>query len=390
MDTLRQTVFVTLLNFKGLPARFWSSLVIVVGMACVIGVLLSMLSLVAGMTQSLLAGGDPGRAIVLSQGSGNQYEYGSHIPRAWLNIIKSAPGIRKDRDGSAIVDAEVLSSVPTTKKSDGLEVNALLRGLGPKGLALTPELKLVAGRMYRPGTRELIVGTAAEQEFADMKVGDKIILPEGEWRIVGSFTAGGSAIESELIGDAETEMAALRRPTYSSVIVQLASPASFGVLKKTLTTNPTLAVTVERHSDFMKRITQQFAFLTIIAYIVAGIMGVGAVFGALNTMYAAVSARTREIATLRALGFGVMPVIISVVSESLFLAVVGALIGAGIAWVLFNGNQHYIGATVYTLAVTPGLVLLGVIWATVIAFLGGLLPAIRAARLQIVDALRAT
>jgi putative ABC transport system permease protein len=255
---------------------------------------------------------------------------------------------------------------------------------------MTPNVKIVSGRRFRPGTRELIVGTAAAQQFAGMDVGDKVILPDGEWRIVGLFTAGGSAGESEVIGDSETEMTALRRTDYSSVIVRLATPQSLDVFKKALLSNPALSVTVERESDFLRRVTQAFAFLAVIAYIVAGIMAIGAVFGALNTMYAAVSTRTREIATLRALGFGATPVVVSVVAEALLLAVSGALIGAAIAWLLFDGKQHYINSTVYYLTVTPGLVLLGLVWAAVIAFLGSLLPAVQAARLQIIDALRAT
>jgi putative ABC transport system permease protein len=390
MDTLRQTFFVTLMNLKGLPARFWSSLVIVVGMACVIGVLLSMLSLVAGTFQGLMAAGDRGRAIVLSQDAGNGYEYSSHIPRAWVNIIKNAPGIARDRDGSPMVDAQTFSGFPGTRKSNGLDVNVLLRGIGPKGFAMLPDVMIVSGRRFRPGTRELIVGITAAQQFADMDVGDKIILPDGEWRVVGIFTAGGSVLESEVMGGSETEMAALRRSSYSSVIARLATPQSLDVFKKAILSNPALAVTVERDSDFVRRVTQAFAFLAVIAYIVAGIMAVGAVFGALNTMYAAVSARTREIATLRALGFGVTPVVVSVIAEALFLAISGALIGAAIAWALFDGKPHFINSSVYDLAVTPGLVFLGLTWAAVIAFLGSAFPAIHAARLQIIDALRAT
>ncbi len=388
MTMLRQILAITAMNFKSLPGRLWPSLVVVVGMACVIGVLVSMLSFTAGYVRSEIAAGDPGRAIVL--GSATDNEGASNISRDSIGAIMDAPGIRRDTDGSAIADAEILVTMPATRKI-GASSTLLMRGLGPKGFELRPEMKLVSGRMFRPGARELIVGAAAQDQFAGFDVGDKVIMPDGEWPIVGTFSTGDN-LESELIADNDTLMGAARHPNYNSVIARLDSaPDSLARLKNALTTNPALAVTVERHSDYYRHFSAAYAaFFDGATYTVGAIMAIGALFGALNTMYAAVAARAREIATLRAIGFGALPVAVSVVSEAMLLALAGALIGSAAAWVLFNGVQKAFFNNIFSLAVTPGLIGLGISWALVVALLGGLLPSIRAARLAIVDALRAT
>jgi putative ABC transport system permease protein len=230
------------------------------------------------------------------------------------------------------------------------------------------------------------------EQFAGMNVGDKIILPNGQWPIVGEFTTDGDILEGELITDRDTLMAAVRRTVFNSVLARLESaPDSIDRLKAALTSNPALSVIAERHSTYYEHFSAPNATLfSAVAYTVGGIMALGALFGALNTMYAAVSARRQEIATLRAIGFGAFPVAVSVVSESLLLALSGALIGSGIAWLLFNGSQKAYFNNVFDLKVTPGLIGLGLAWALAVALLGGLLPSIRAARLPIVDALRAT
>jgi putative ABC transport system permease protein len=385
---LRQIFAVAAMNFKSLPGRFWPSLVIVVGMACVIGVLVSMLSFTAGYVRSEAAAGDPGRAIVI--GSSTDNETVSNISRVSVGAIMDAPGIRKDPDGSPIADAEILVTSPAMRKI-GLSSTLLMRGLGRKGLELRPEMKLISGRMFRPGAQELIVGAAAQDQFAGLNVGDKVIMPDGSWPIVGTFTTG-DVLEGELIADNDTLMGAARHPNYNSVIARLDSaPDSLAALKNSLTTNPSLAVTVERHSDYYRHFTEAYAaFFDGATYTVGAIMAIGALFGALNTMYAAVAARGREIATLRAIGFDALPVAISVVSEAMLLALAGALIGSAAAWALFDGAQKAFFNDVFNLAVTPGLIGLGIVWALAVALLGGLLPSIRAVRLPIVNALRAT
>jgi putative ABC transport system permease protein len=387
LNTLRQIAAVTVLNLKSLPARMWPSLVIVVGMASVVGVLLSMLSFEVGYVHAFLGAGDPGRAIVLAGSAQN--EFGSALERDVFPIIKDAPGIKRDAEGAAVADAEIYATVPAFKKN-GEVATVLVRGVGPKAIELRPEFKLVSGRMFRPGSRELIVGIGAEAQYASLAVGDKVLLPDGEWPIVGSYSTG-DVVEGELVSDTDTIMSAIKHATYNSVIVRLSSPDALDAFKKALTTNPALSVSVERHSDYYRRTSQTFAgFVAGVAYAVGAILAFGAFFGALNTMYSAVAARTIEIATLRAIGFGAAPLAISVISEALLLALIGALIGAAAAWLLFNGQQHISGNNVFHLEVSPGLIGLGIAWAAVTALLGAALPAIHAAKLPVAAALRRT
>jgi len=224
-----------------------------------------------------------------------------------------------------------------------------------------------------------------------MNIGDKVILPDGPWTIVGSFTSSRDVMEGEIVGDADTLMPASRQKNYNSVIVRLASPDSLSTFKKALTANPVLSVTVERQTDWYHKLNDQFyTFFNGLAYVVGAILAVGALFCALNTMYASVSTRSREIATLRALGYGAFPVAVSVIAESMLLSVAGALIGAAVAWLLYDGQQDSMWINVFYLTVSPALVGIGILWAVVVALLGGLLPAIRAARRPVAEALRAT
>jgi putative ABC transport system permease protein len=384
---LRQIFIVSALNFRSLRQRLWRSLVIVVGMACVIGVLLSMLSLTQGMLAAYMKTGDPGRALVVSAGA--QGEGSSSLSRDKARLIMDAPGIAKAPDGSPLADPGMNSGIPVVRLNGRPAYNGL-RGFGPKGILLRPEFHLVSGRMFRFGTRELIVGVAAKTQFKGMDVGDKVILPDGEWPIVGSFTTG-DLLDGQLIGDTETVMKAIRKPAYNSVLVRLASLDSFDTFKRALTTNPVLAVDPIRQSEWYKKQSMGFsAFFNVIAYGIGIIMAVGALFGCLNTMYAAVAARGREIATLRAIGYGAFPVAVSVVLEAVALALAGAAIGAGLAWVLYNGVEGSFGQSVFKLTVSPALIGMALLWAVAVALLGGILPSIRAARRPVVEALRAT
>lgn len=388
MAGLRQIVAVTTVNIAGLRQRLWTSLVIVVGMACVVGVLLSMLSFSAGLARSIEAAAAPDRAIVIR--TGGRDEYGTAITREAAVAISNAPGMRMDDDGQPIASAETLNLTPVTRRDGQLPVRIILRGVGPKAFALRPEFKLVSGRMFRPGTHELVAGTAAQAQFENLDIGDKLIMPEGEWEIVGSFETGGDLIEGQLLGDAETVMASRRSNGFGSMIVRLESPDAFDTFASALLANPALDVDVRRQSDFYEQSAGQFtSFYTTVAYLLGSIIGIGALFGTVNIMHSAVAARTREIATLRALGYGAAPVAISVLAEALFLAIVGAVIGAAVAWLLFDGNRNsWAGFVVFDLAVTPRLLLIGTLWALCIALLGAVIPAIRAARLPVATALR--
>ncbi len=384
---IRQIFIVCALNFKSLPRRFWTSMVIVVGLGATVGVLLSMLSLTTGMQQAILHSGDPGRAIVVSAGSDSEGQ--SVITRAMAPLIVDAPGIAKDKDGKPLADKAATMGVPVLRK-DGTKGYTTMRGLGTKGLALRPELKLVAGRFFQPGRREMMVGRGAQSLYKGMNIGDKVILPGGEWPIVGVFSTG-DLMEGQLVGDADTLMTATHHANYNAVLVRLKSMDSFDTFKKALSTNPALSVTAQRHSDWYKRVSSESTIgLVILAYIVGAVMAIGALFGCLNTLYAAVSARGREIATLRALGFSAFPVAVSVIIEGVVLAVAGAAIGAAIAWTLYDGKRDAFGNIIFFLTVSPATVGLGIFWAMLVALLGGLLPSIRAARRPVVDALRAT
>ena len=390
MNALTQIAAVTGLSLRNLPSRLGPSLVIVAGMAAAIGVLVSILSLAAGYAELQRRTGDPGRAIILSQTADN--EGSGAISRSALGDILAMPGIARDKDGASLADPEYVSILLASRRPAGRAPGlATLRGIGRKGLAVRPELKIVAGRMFRPGARELIVGIGLRPEFRGFEVGDKVIMQDGQWPIVGSFTTRGDVLEGQIIGDAATLMSAARRNAFNSVIVRLDGPDGLMTLQQALAARPKLRVRAERQSEYYERTSQDTAgFFHAVAYAVGGIMALGALFGALNTMYSAVGARTQEIATLRALGFGGMAVAVSVIAESALLALMGALIGIVLAWALFNGQGYAFGEVLFHLAVSPALVAVGLAWALIVALLGGILPAIRAARLPVVDALRAT
>lgn len=384
---LRQIFIVSALNLRSLKGRFWQSMVIVVGLAATIGVMLSVLSMGAGMADAYYNAGSPNRAIVVSKGADQEGQ--SAITRAMAPMIADAPGIGRDKSGKPLADRGLNMGVPVLRK-DGTKGYTTMRGLGDQAQGVRPELKIVAGRMFQPGKREMVVGVGAQALFQNMKIGDKVILPDGQWPIVGVFSTG-DLLEGQLIGDTETLLTAMHRTNYNSVLVRLASPESLDTLKKALNTNPAVSVTVERHSDWYKRVGSQSTFaLILLGYVVGAVMAIGALFGCLNTMYSAVSTRGREIATLRALGYGAFPVAVSVILEAVILSVAGALIGAGIAWALYDGKQDVFGNSVFYLSVSPSQIQIGVTWAIMVALIGGLFPAIRAARRPVVEALRAT
>ncbi len=264
-----------------------------------------------------------------------------------------------------------------------------VRGVGPEGLALRPEIRLINGRMFRPATHELIVGKSAQTAFDGLEVGSKVGLSDGDWTVTGTFESGGSAFESGMLTDAETLLSGLRANAFKSMTVMLTEPAAFNQFRTALITNPTLAVDVLREPEYLAVQARDLnRFLTIVAYLVGGVMGLGALFGALNTLYSSVSTRSTEIATLRVFGFGAGAILTSILAEALLLSLLGAAIGAFAAWVAFNGNQHGVSGLVFRLAVTPQLVAGGIAFACGIGLIGGLLPALRAARVPVAVALR--
>jgi putative ABC transport system permease protein len=386
MNALRQITAVTLLNLRSIPQRLGSSLVIVVGMAAVVAVVISVLAMASGLLEAVNRTGRADRAVIISSGAVS--ESLSSLPRDAIPLIMDAPGVKRSGDGKALVSADIFAYQSVTKKSDGLAIDATIHGVGPEALRILPQIKLMSGRMFKPGLHELIVGRMMQAELDGMKVGDTVALPEGDWSIVGSFDSGGDAHESELLGDAQTLMSAYRRTGFNSATVMLDSPRAFDAFKDALTENPALAVDVTRETVFFAKLSKPLDdFLMLVVYVVGGIMGLGAVFGALNTMYTAISTRTMEIATLRAIGFGAGAVVASVMAEALLLTLVGAALGVALAWALFNGHAVVSDAYIYSLTVKPSLMALGVVWAVLIGILGGLLPAIRAAGLPVARAL---
>jgi len=380
---LMQTAVLTRLGILGMLQRKWSSLVLVVSVASVIAVLLSMLSVTEGMLRAYRLGEDPHLAIVLGPEGGT--EWGNGIAASDIGTILDAPGIARSPDGHPLADPEVLLSVPPS--GPFLIGGPELRGIGAEGLALHPKLKIVEGRQFHSGRQELIIGLAGARAFK-LRVGDRIPLPGGTWPIVGSFTDGGSTLESQFLADAHTVLAAGGTSGYGSVIVKLENPGAFNAFAHWLSTNPDLKESAEPLSGYLQRTTHQFsAFFTALAYSVAAMMTLGALFGTVKLMYAAVTARTREIATLRAIGYQPLPVALSVLLETTTLALTGALIGAAAAWLLFDGKLTTQARHVYDLSVSGHLIALGLTWASVLAILGGVPPAIRAARGSVRDAL---
>jgi len=375
--TLNQIVIVSRLSLAGLRQRLGSSLVIVIGMACVAGVLITILSVTAGLLRVARASGDPGRALVFSARSIN--EQAGDLDQANVDTILDAPGIAHDDHGKPLADAELLLNAPP---ADGFAQGTLaIRGLGPQGLAVRPEFRLTGGRMFFPGRHELIVGESAHRTF-HFNIGDRIIMPDGEWPIVGSF-GGGGYLEGQLLGDVTTLMAASRRTSVGSVLVRLTNPAAFDAFNQWLTHNPTLAVTALRQGEYYERQRAQDTFYTTMAMLVGGVMSIGALFASVTVLYAAVRSRTREIATLRALGYLPGAVAASVFVESLLLAFIGGLGGSLIAWTCFDGHD----SVLFRWFIPPQLIVLGTTWTLALALASALPAALRAVRLPLITAL---
>jgi putative ABC transport system permease protein len=396
MSVYRQITSISAMNLRSIPQRLGTSFVIVIGIAGVVGVLLSVLAMSTGLMKTIANTGRDDRAIVLRGGS--NAELASAITRDQALTIMDAPGVKRGADGKPIGSAESLTLMEIPTEAGQSWANITIRGVGPKIFELRPEMKIVAGRMFQPAVHEIIVGSKANSQFEALQIGKRLRFANGEWEIVGVFESGGDRHESEVYGDGETVMSAIQRNGYQPVTVLLESPERFNAFKEALTTNPTLSVDVKRESEFFAEQAAPISrVVAIVAYVVGGIMAVGALFGALNTMYSAVSARALEIATLRAIGFGATSVVFSVFAEALALSLIGAGIGCLAAWVFFDGNVINssaggggISQLVFALTLTPALIVLGIVWACVIGLVGGLFPALRAARLPVAQALRAS
>ncbi|AXQ27909.1 ABC transporter permease [Solimonas sp. K1W22B-7] len=390
---IQQVWAVTLMNLRAIPQRLGASLVIVIGIAGVVGVLVALLSMARGFQATLNSTGRPDRVIVMRGGATD--ELSSVLFREQALIIQQAPGIRMGSDGRPLAVSEVYMLAGLPRKGQTEPANVVLRGTGPNVLQVRSEVKLVEGRMFRPGIYEVIVGRGARDQFAGMTLGGKLPLRDGDWTIVGFFDSGGDVHESELWADAETLMQAGKRGAPNSVTVQLESEQDFARFKDALTTDPRLNPGVQKEPEYYSSRSKALnGLINGLGYTVGVIMAIGALFGSLNTMYAAVSTRTVEIATLRALGFGGAPVLVSVMIEAMLLSLAGGLLGAAISYVVFNGysvstlNFQTFSQVAFAFRVTPDLLWQGVIWALLIGAVGGFFPALKAIRLPVVEALR--
>lgn len=390
---LRQVLVVTLMNLRSVPQRWSTSLVIVVGIAGVVGVLTAILAMGEGFRATLGQAGKADQAIVLRSGATSELTSG--LDRESADLIKGSAGVARNAAGRPIASAEILVIADLPKRGTGTLANAPIRGVQPETFELRPEVRIIAGRNFTAGPRELIVGRGAASQFEGLDLGARLAFRDADWTVVGLFEADGGVHESELWGDAETVMSAYRRGGFQSVTVQLESEAAMTTLRAALADEPRLNVEAQTLRAYYTSQAQQMSLIiNVLGYTVGYIMAIGALFGALNTMYAAVSTRSREIATLRALGFGGGAIVASVLVEAMLLALAGGLVGGGLAWLIFNGyTVSTLGANFSQVAfdfkVTGELLRQGLAAALVIGLLGGLLPAWRAARQPVTTALRA-
>jgi len=390
---LKQATAITALNLRTIRERKGAALAAAFGIAGVVGVFVAILSIGVGFRRTLAGSGSPDTALILRSGSDSEMMSG--LRHDDTRVIADTPGIKGSPSGP-LASAELYVIVDLPKRSTGTSANVPLRGVQSAAFGVRDKVKIIAGRTFAPGKNEILVGKAATEQFSGLDLGSTLRWGENTWTVVGIFTAGGTLADSELWCDAAVLQPAYRRgDTFQSVHAKLTSPEAFTAFKDTLTTDPRLDVKVVRESDFyaeQSRATS--AIITFLGGFIALLMAIGATFGALNTMYTAVASRTREIATLRALGFGAGPVVVSVLVESFALAVVGGLFGALLAYLVFNGyrastiNFQSFSQVAFTFAVTPALMAAGLVIALLMGFLGGLFPAIRAARMPVVTALR--
>jgi putative ABC transport system permease protein len=391
---LSQIIAVTGVNIRSIPARLGSSTVAVIGIAGVVLVFVAVLSIAEGVNATMKASGDPNLVLILRAGSDTEMTSG--LPGDSVRIIQDAPGIARDASGAPLTSPELFVVVDHPLKRSGTPANVPLRGVSPEAFQVHSKLKIVDGRNLQFGKNEIIAGRAAAQQFVNLTVGTTLKWGESTWTLVGIFDDGGSVSESELWCDVKVLQPAYRRGnSYQSVYARLTSPDSYQQLKDSLTSNPQLTVTPMKAGDYYGSQTEVLQrIIRTIGGIIAILMGIGAVFGAVITMYTAVASRTREIATLRALGFGSVPVVFSVLAEAILLGIVGGVIGGAVAWLAFDGYQtatmnfQSFSQIAFSFAVTPQLLFTALVISLVMGTLGGLLPAIRAATLPVVTALR--
>ena len=390
---IAQTVAVTALNLRTIPRRLGSTGVAIVGIAGVVVVFVSVLSIAAGFTAAMRGSGSPSRALVMRSGADS--EMTSVLGRSEVDVIKQAPGLRRDGQ-AAMASADLYVIIDLPKKSTNSAANVPMRGIEPTAMPVRDEVSIIDGRMFEFGTNEVVVGRGASGQFQGLTVGNELRSGQNSWRVVGIFESDGGVAETEIWSDARVLQGAYRRGnTFQAVLARLDGSDSFETFRDWLTSNPQVNVQVRRETDYYAQQSQALNnLIQRVGYGIAGLMGIGAVFGAILTMYTAVSTRSREIATLRALGFNATSVVISVIAEALALGAIGGIIGGAAAYFAFNGyetstmNFQTFSQVAFAFRVTPQLLTMGLVYSLLMGLVGGLFPAIRAARLPIPSALR--
>jgi putative ABC transport system permease protein len=386
MKFLRQLLAILLVNLSGVTQRIGPALTILVGVTCAVGTLVSMLAMGTGAREQQVANVRPDRVILTTRGT--RPGQGS-ITRQEAAVILGLPGVRKDAKGDPIVVFHSMVPIEGRRRSTGNRIYFPLVGVTSKMTEFAPELDFTAGRAFKPGLQEIVASNSCSRQFVGFEIGDRRPIRGRDWTVVGNFDQG-HAQECIVYADAETLMTTFSRNTYSSAAVTLTSPADYQVLRAAVSSNPALRLDVQHEKDSVEDTFKPLnSILDFVSFFVGTIMAIGATLGAVNSLYAMVDSRRRELATLRAIGFRPGAVVLAVLLESILLALPGALLGSVLAWLLFNGLAASPFGYSFRLSVTVSLAVLGIEWALAMGLLGGLLPALRAARMPVVTALRA-
>ncbi len=393
MNFFSQTLAVTAMNLRNVPRRLGNSLVIVIGIAGAVGVFIPIVAMSMSFRATIKGDGNDARAIVLTHRA--TAESDSSLARDEVAMIVDYAQVSRDSRGRPVASGEVVLVAPVSRKRDQSDVNVTLRGVGEQYFAMRPELKLRSGRMFESGKQELVVGAGAVSQFDGLGVGENLRLQDGDWKVVGTFAGGNGARESEVVADALMVMSAYKLNFFNSLSVALRSPGELAAFKDAVNLSSKSLLLARSEPEYLATASESVnRILRMVAYAIGAIVALGAMFSALNSMYSAVSARSVEIATLRALGFSSLAVAAAVLLEALLLALIGAATGAAFAYVLFDGatistlgGAVWDSQLVYSLSITPSLAIGVVLLACALGLAGGLLPAIRAARANIAEAL---
>ena len=377
------------INLASIPERLGLVLTIVIGVACAVGVLASMLAIGEGARRQAMGAVRADHVVLLSVGA--QAPMQSSIARDVPATIGDLPGIKRNAQGKPIVVAQMMVYVQARDRASGKKIGFAVLGVGPGITDYSPEFHLTSGRLFKPGLRELIASNVCAMRYADFARGDRRRMRGGDWEVVGNFDIGHTGGNCIVFADAAVVLSTFSRDNYNQINVRLDSPERATELSNSIAANPALHIVAKSEAELTEEGTQQLnAILAFVAYFVGSIMAVAATLGAANSLYAVVDGRRRELATLRALGFRAFPIIASMMTEALLLSLPGALLGVALAWLLFNGLTASPFGMSFQLAVTAPIAAIGICWALAMGLVGGVLPAVRAARVPVTAALRAT